>query len=198
MRVPSETRTAEIVVKRSRFIATAFPCGSFGELRQTIERTRKANPGARHTVHAAVIGTQFSASDDHEPKNTAGRPVLEVLKRSGLSNIGITVVRYFGGILLGTGGLVRAYTSSAQAALEGLATEDYVPRALFLLSVPYDLLVPVQRLLERSGAREASREFSDVARLRLEVPEPALPGLRGALAGLSGGSLVLEPLERRC
>ena len=102
-----ETATAEIEIKKSRFISIAYPVESLEEVKEKVIYTRSLHPNATHVVHSAVVGksgTLCSSSDDREPKNTAGRPSLEVLKGSGITNICVCTVRYFGGTLLGTGG----------------------------------------------------------------------------------------------
>ena len=97
MKVLKEERKAELVVKKSRFIAIARTCKDPAEVKRIVDETRALYPDATHVVHAAVMGNQFSFSDDHEPKNTAGRPALEVLKGSDITNIIVLIIRYFGG-----------------------------------------------------------------------------------------------------
>ena len=119
MKVLKEERSTELIVKKSRFIAIARKCNDPAEVKRIVDQTRAQYPDATHVVHAAVMGSQFSYSDDHEPKNTAGRPALEVLKGSGITNIIVLIIRYFGGTLLGTGGLVKAYGDSTKMVLDG-------------------------------------------------------------------------------
>lgn len=114
---------AELVVKKSRFIAIARKCTSTQMAKDLVKEVRAQHPKANHVVHAAVIGNEFSFSDDKEPKNTAGRPAFEVLKGSGVNNICILIVRYFGGTLLGTGGLVHAYSDAAKLVLSKIKTD---------------------------------------------------------------------------
>ena len=112
MKIPTARAEAEIEVKKSRFIAIAIPANSLEDVKKAVQQVRSEHPDATHVVHAAVIGkagTIYSSSDDKEPKNTAGRPALEVVKGSGITDIAVCIVRYFGGTLLGTGGLVKAY-----------------------------------------------------------------------------------------
>jgi len=114
---------AELVVKKSRFIAIARKCTSTQMAKDLVKETKALHPKAKHVVHAAVVGNEFSFSDDKEPKNTAGRPAFEVLKGSGVNNICVLVVRYFGGTLLGTGGLVHAYGDSVKLVLSKITTD---------------------------------------------------------------------------
>ncbi|HLW21650.1 MAG TPA: YigZ family protein, partial [Sphaerochaetaceae bacterium] len=151
-----KSNSAEIEVKRSRFIAIAEPIADAEAVKQRIAVTRALHPQANHVVHAAVLGdqgTQFSMSDDHEPKNTAGRPVLEILKGSGITNILVMVVRYFGGTLLGTGGLVKAYGDAAKAVLEHLKTEELIEKTSLTIIIGYDLYEQVRNLLADVGAQ---------------------------------------------
>lgn len=104
---------SEITVKKSRFIAYLLPVKNTSELKSEIDRIRKLHPKARHVVHAAVFGEKkdtFSMSDDKEPKYTAGKPMLNILVGSPLTNTAVITVRYFGGTLLGRGGLQKAYS----------------------------------------------------------------------------------------
>ncbi|MDX9809883.1 MAG: YigZ family protein [Sphaerochaetaceae bacterium] len=142
MKVPLKPASAEIEVKKSRFIAFAHPITDTREIRRLVSETRKEHPQANHVVHAAVIGpdgNQFSMSDDREPKNTAGRPALEVLKGSSITNIAVLIVRYFGGTLLGTGGLVKAYQDAVRSVLDVLKTEELVEKSNFTLTLSYDV-----------------------------------------------------------
>jgi len=142
MKVPLKPASAEIEVKKSRFIAFAHPITDTREIRRLVSETRKEHPQANHVVHAAVIGpdgNQFSMSDDREPKNTAGRPALEVLKGSSITNIAVLIVRYFGGTLLGTGGLVKAYQDAVRSVLDVLKTEELVEKSNFTLTLGYDV-----------------------------------------------------------
>ncbi len=116
-----EGGSGEIVEKKSRFIAHVFPVHSEEEASEYIEQIRKKYWDARHNCHAFVIGPNNETSrcsDDGEPSGTAGRPILEVLQGRGIHDALVIVTRYFGGTLLGTGGLVRAYSQAAQAGLQ--------------------------------------------------------------------------------
>ena len=120
----------EITEKKSRFIATAFEIHSEEEALSILESVRKKYYDARHNCYAYVLGSGNKVqrfSDDKEPQGTAGKPILEVILKQGFSNTLIVVTRYFGGILLGTGGLLRAYTEAAQAALEKAQEEGKAP-----------------------------------------------------------------------
>jgi Uncharacterized conserved protein len=117
-----EIASTEIVVKKSRFIALLTPLNNMADIEQELNHIRQKFPGANHYCFAYIIrqgsGMQERAGDDGEPSGTAGWPMLNVLQKSKLENVLAVVVRYFGGTLLGTGGLVKAYTQAVQAALQ--------------------------------------------------------------------------------
>jgi len=134
MLIPLKTVSVEIVIKKSRFIAIATPLDSPEQAKSHILQSRKEHPDASHVIHAYILGKRgdlFSMSDDREPRNTAGRPVLEVLKGSGITNILVIVIRYFGGTKLGTGGLVRAYSAAAKEALSCIPVEELIHCSLW-------------------------------------------------------------------
>ena len=183
---PAQT---ELVVKKSRFIAIALPCNDITQVKEMVEKTRKENPGANHVVHAAVVGNQFSFSDDREPKNTAGRPAFEVLKGSGISNICVMVVRYFGGTLLGTGGLVKAYGDSVRNVLQVTQTEEYVEKACFEIKIPYTMYENVKRLLASLDATIDHEDFQSDIVINGLVPISNQDSLQAGLSELSNGSI---------
>ena len=192
MRVLKEERTVEIVVKKSRFIAIARTCSSPADVKSLVDETRSRYEGATHVVHAAVMGNQFSFSDDHEPKNTAGRPVFEVVKGSGITNIIVLVVRYFGGTLLGTGGLVKAYGDSAKAVLDGIETEELVQKVRFSMEIGYDLYENMKRLLASLDAVVDKEDFGTAVVLGGSVPADALDKLRACVADMTNGRCKVE------
>ncbi len=165
MRIPTKSYTDEIEIKRSRFIGVGYYIDDKEEIKGIITSLRKAHPQANHVVHAAIIGKQGefnSVSDDKEPKNTAGRPVLEVLKGSGLTNIIVCVVRYFGGTLLGTGGLVKAYTEAAQLVVNNIESEELVETSTFTFSIPYEYYDKVTKYLNQYQREIDSTFLSDI------------------------------------
>ena len=192
MKVLKEERTVEIVVKKSRFIAIARTCTSPAQVKSLVDETRSKYEGATHVVHAAVMGNQFSFSDDHEPKNTAGRPVFEVVKGSGITNIIVLVVRYFGGTLLGTGGLVKAYGDSAKAVLDGIETEELVQKTRFSMEIGYELYESMKRLLASLDAVVDKEDFETTIVLGGSVPADALDKLRACVADTTNGRCKVE------
>lgn len=168
-----ETATAEIEIKKSRFISIAYPVESLEEVKEKVIYTRSLHPNATHVVHSAVVGksgTLFSSSDDREPKNTAGRPSLEVLKGSGITNICVCIVRYFGGTLLGTGGLVKAYGDSTKEVLKTVKTEELIERESFAAVMQYDHYTLAKRLLDETTATDITEDFGVGITIKGKIP----------------------------
>ncbi|MDO4542050.1 MAG: YigZ family protein [Bacillota bacterium] len=144
----------EITEKKSKFIGYCANVSNEEEAQEFVASIKKQNWDATHNVYAYQIGEYNEiqrSSDDGEPSGTAGRPVLEVIKGSGLSDTAIVVTRYFGGILLGTGGLVRSYSKAAQAALDGARRCELRKGEMIGIFLDYDLLGKVENYLIRSG-----------------------------------------------
>lgn len=162
MNVPAGPAEAEIEIKRSRFLAELVPVSSQEEARAFLKSQKEKYADAAHVVHAFAVGKTggtLGCSDDGEPSGTAGRPVLEVLKGSALTNVMLTVTRWFGGTLLGTGGLVKAYTESAKAVLEATEAVELVETRLFTVELGYELYERAKRLLEGLGAEVLDERF---------------------------------------
>lgn len=191
-------RKAEIIVKKSRFISIAYPVNTLEEVKEKVALTRKLYPDATHVVHAAVVGksgTLFSSSDDREPKNTAGRPALEVLKGSGITNICVCIVRYFGGTLLGTGGLVKAYGDSVKEVLKTVETEENIDYIHFTLSLDYDLYTPIKNIMEKHGARNTMEEFTTGIRISGDIPSTTRESFEKDIMDWGQGRILLNIQE---
>lgn len=159
---------SEIEVKKSKFITIALPCNDISEIKNIISRTKKEHPNANHVVHAAVIGPKgsiYSLSDDGEPKNTSGRPALEVLKGSKITNILILIIRYFGGTLLGTGGLVKAYGDSVKEVLKKVETEKLIKKSSFSLNTSYDRYEKTKLILQKYNCIIKNEEFTTFVKI---------------------------------
>ncbi|MBO7092300.1 MAG: YigZ family protein, partial [Victivallales bacterium] len=142
MLVLEESVQFELTVKNSRFLAEAFIVGNAEAARERLREQKERFSDASHVVHAFIVGPEgnvMGCSDDGEPSGTSGRPVLEVLKGSGVTNVILTVTRWFGGTKLGTGGLVKAYTESAQGVVAQMRTHELVAMSHFEMMVPYGL-----------------------------------------------------------
>ena len=195
MKVLIRRAEAEIEVRKSRFIAIALPTETMEDVRKAVDSVRREHPAASHVVHASVIGrsgTMYSFSDDREPKNTAGRPAFEVLKGSGITNITICIVRYFGGTLLGTGGLVKAYGDSAKEVLMAVDTEELIERLRYRMTLPYPSYTLIKRLLEETEATTESEDFAMDITISGLVPSQHADRLRSGVEDIGQGRILLS------
>ena len=196
--IPTGASETELVEKRSRFLGHVWPVESEGEARARIEEIRKKHYDARHNCWCYRIreGGVERYSDDGEPAKTAGTPALEVLQHSGLTDLIVVITRYFGGVLLGTGGLVRAYTTATSRALE--AAEVVTVRSVVALdvTVDYGLYERADLLIKAAGGKLAEPEFTDKVTLRWQMPEHTEGPLLTQLQELTRGTAnvtVSEP-----
>lgn len=189
--------TASITEKRSEFIATIAPSSTEEEAISVLEEVRAAHRTAAHNVYAYTLRADARQrySDDGEPAKTAGLPVLSVLTHAKLTDCIIVVTRYFGGTLLGTGGLVRAYTNAAQAAVS--AVEILTVRLCVTLNIvlDYPQYEPANRILAEAGVRLDEPVFTDRVCLRATLPKGNEPPLLQALNELARGNLNVTQSE---
>ena len=191
------TSTFTYEEKRSRFIATAAFADTEEKALAVLNAVRAANRTARHNVYAYVLQNgRTRYSDDGEPAKTAGTPALEVLQHSGLTDLIVVITRYFGGVLLGTGGLVRAYTTATSRALE--AAEVVTVRSVVALdvTVDYGLYERADLLIKAAGGKLAEPEFTDKVTLCWQMPEHTEGPLLTQLQELTRGTAnvtVSEP-----
>ncbi len=187
---------AEIEEKRSVFIGSAAFVTSEEEAWAFIERIRGEFPDARHNVYAYLLreGSKTRYSDDKEPQGTAGIPVLEVLRKNECLDCVIVVTRYFGGILLGAGGLARAYTEAAVAALRAAEVVLRREALIYNFSCGYAEYPRLRQLLERYGATVEEPTFGAEVEIRYSIPAPEAERLLLEIRDLSGGRIV----PRRC
>lgn len=185
----------EITEKKSRFIATTFPVGSEEEALEHIEAMKKKYWDARHNCYAYVIGERQQlqrASDDGEPQGTAGRPILEVLLGEEVHNALVVVTRYFGGVLLGTGGLVRAYTEAAHAGLAASRIIEKEHGQRLRLLTDYNSIGKIQYILGQKGIPIENSIYE--AEVTLEIITPLLEkeGLIQELVEATSGKIRYE------
>ncbi len=184
--------TAEIEEKRSRFIANAAFVDTEEKALEFLNSIRAQHRTARHNVYAYVLreGSRMRYSDDGEPAKTAGLPVLESIQHAGLTDCIVVVTRYFGGILLGTGGLVRAYTESAASALKAAKVVTVRSCVTVTVQVDYSLYERAMLLLQGAGAKINEPIFEDKVTLTAVLPEGDEVGLPTAFQELSRGAVV--------
>ncbi len=180
--------TAEIVEKKSRFIGQIAPATTEEEAQAFIAEVKAAHRMARHNVYAYVLrGGRIRYTDDGEPAKTAGMPTLQAIQHAGLEDVAVVVTRYFGGILLGTGGLVRAYTDATKAAIDA-ARIVVVSRCVDIIAeVPYNLYEPACRLADDAGARVQDTDFSDTVLITFRMLDGTQPPFLEKLTELTRG-----------
>ncbi|MBO7121670.1 MAG: YigZ family protein [Treponema sp.] len=198
MKILKSKVQTETIVKGSRFLAEAIPCQKQEEARSILKSQKEKYSDATHVVHAFMLGKAgevMGMSDDGEPGGTAGRPVLDVLKGSGATDIMLTVTRWFGGTLLGTGGLVKAYGGAAKELLSKCqeigALEEYVPKKEFSFECDYALYKSVKRAFDEFSIDGLSEEYADKIRASAKVPQEQYAALAARLKDLSKGKLEL-------
>ncbi|MFT3718873.1 IMPACT family protein [Pseudorhodoferax sp.] len=179
----------ELVVKKSRFLACVQPVAGRAQALQVVAALRAGHPGAAHVCWALLAGGDSAAVDDGEPGGTAGRPMLHVLRQQDLDGVLATVVRYFGGIKLGAGGLVRAYTDAVAQALLRADKTALVRWSALDCQLPYALEGAVRRALEAAGARGLQVDHGPLVRMRFEVAAEAEAALRARLDDLCQGRI---------
>lgn len=189
----------ELYIQKSRFIGYAKPVDNEEAAAQFIERIKKKHHNATHNVPVYLLGDNMSIqrySDDGEPSGTAGVPILEMLKREGITNLCIVVTRYFGGIKLGTGGLVRAYTEAAQRVIEEAKVVDKAVYKKMTLKLSYHLHGKVQNalLLMDNVVLEATN-FSDLVEVVMYVMEGEQDQISDKLIDLTSGNIEIEMMD---
>ncbi len=199
--VPLNEIRREHVVVNSRFIATLTPAFSIEEARAFMARIKKEFADATHNVPVYIIGggntvTEYF-SDDGEPSGTAGKPALAVLRGSGLGDVALVITRYFGGTLLGTGGLVKAYTESAQMVVNAVGRGQRVPVHVALLAIPYNLLERLRLVVTRQRGEVLGEDFGADVTLTIRVPVDSFDAFQNDLRELSAGKLQAEVIETK-
>ena len=198
--VPKSAVVFEEEIKKSRFITYLQHTEGLEDARAFWVKIKQEHPNARHHCWAAVAGKptdslQLGFSDDGEPAGTAGKPMLSALQGSQLGEISAVVVRYYGGILLGTGGLVRAYGNGVQQALKLIESEIKVERTPFKLDCDYGQLNLVQQLCEKYQVEILSQDFQANIHLILGISEKTIDVFSSELTEKSAGRLVIQLLE---
>ncbi len=182
---------AQIEEKRSVFITAVRRVATEEEAAAFVKERKKAHPDARHTVFAYVLRKGAARySDDSEPTGTAGMPTLEAIRRTGLEDVVVATTRYFGGILLGAGGLTRTYGAAAHAGLAAAGVAEYVPFGYYLLDCTYADYQKIQPELPRLGAREEGTDFTDRVAISVALPAELGEGLCARIVELTAGRCV--------
>ena len=189
----------ELVEKKSRFIATVTPVTSEEEALRFIEQTKKKYWDARHNCTAFTIGSRHQltrCSDDGEPAGTAGRPMLDVLLKEDIHNVAVVVTRYFGGTLLGTGGLVRAYSSAVKEGIAAskIGTMRYGVR--LKICTDYNGIGKIQYILRQNGLEAEDTVYTDQVELTVLLAAECVPGLKKEITEATAAKAGIEEVEK--
>ena len=191
--IANEFRT-EYIIEKSHFIATIAPVSTEEEAQAFIQRISKEFWDATHNCTAYAIGPrqeQQRSSDNGEPSGTAGKPMLEVLKKTTITNVAVVVTRYFGGIKLGAGGLIRAYSHSVAKAVQEGPKLLIAPRQIVSLTIDYSYFGSVERQLQTLELPYQST-FTDTISLEIYVEPNFVSDLETTITNLTGGNLLWE------
>lgn len=190
LKIIYEGGTGEVVEKKSRFIAQVFPIKSEEEALEILARVRKKHYDARHNCFAYVLGEKNETercSDDGEPSGTAGRPMLDIITGQGIHDALVVVTRYFGGTLLGTGGLVRAYSAATRAGLENCTIKEKKRGYSVAVTTDYGALGKVQHTAAEMDVAEERSEYGEQVELVYTVPEERVDAFEKEITEKTGG-----------
>ena len=190
--------SASFVEKKSEFIAQLFPVRTQEDAVEAIENVRKQHRRARHNVYAYLLreGNASRYSDDGEPQGTAGMPILDVLQKNGLTDICCVVTRYFGGVLLGTGGLVRAYSGAVKEGIAAskIGTMRYGVR--LKIYTDYNGIGRIQYILRQNGLEAEDTVYTDQVELTVLLAAECVPGLKKEITEATAAKAGIEEVEK--
>ncbi|ENU1225949.1 IMPACT family protein [Providencia rettgeri] len=196
--IPAETISFTEEIKKSQFITYLAHTDGIEAAKDYIQSIKAQYPDARHHCWAFVAGRpddsqKLGFSDDGEPTGTAGKPIMAQLLGSNLGEVTCVVVRYFGGIKLGTGGLVKAYGNGAQQALKILPTKTKVPQKIFNLVCDYSLINTIEQLLAQVNGTVLHSDYNETVSLQIAIPATLEQEVNDKLRDISRGALALTP-----
>ncbi|WP_167051893.1 YigZ family protein [Salinibacterium sp. ZJ77] len=190
----AEPHHSELLIRKSRFIGCVEPVAGREQALERVAELREQHPDARHVCWALMAGGHSAANDDGEPGGTAGRPMLDVLRHQELEGVLATVVRYFGGIKLGAGGLVRAYTDAVAQALVDAERVELVRLSTLLVVVPYAVEGAVRREFDAHGATLGEVVHGADVELVVQVPDDVVDALTARVNDIAQGAAVIEQI----
>ena len=181
--------------KMSKFLAFAEPCRTSEQAKEIVTRYKKEYFDARHVCWAYMLGaerTDFRSNDDGEPSGTAGKPILGQINSFNLTDLCVIVVRYFGGIKLGTSGLIEAYRTAAQEALNAASIEEKIIEETITVHFQYPLMGDVMRIVKEENATVLSQDFVEDCRLTLSLRKNQMPRMRSRFENTFGVSILSD------
>ncbi|OIM35346.1 YigZ family protein [Oenococcus oeni] len=193
-----QNSTKELIIKKSRFIADIYPLKEEQEAKKIIENVRKKNPNANHVVFAYTVGLNREIqrmSDNGEPVGTAGKPVLDVITKNNLINVLITVTRYFGGIKLGAGGLIRAYSQSASQTIENAQLATLVNYDRLQLIFDYSLIDKLKYFIEKQKAVVMETNYQAKVQAVILVETSDSKNFQKRLIDLFSGRIIVKKIN---
>lgn len=192
MLIPQSYASCEQTIKGSRFLSELFPIDSQSEVREKIREQKQKYPDATHVCHAFICGKNaeiMGMSDDGEPGGTAGRPMLDVLKGSGATNLLVTITRWFGGTLLGTGGLVHAYGDGVKNVLAVTKFEELVEKCMFSLFCDYQQYQVVKKILESFTIYDLTEDFGEAVSIKGQIAQKDFEQLKQKVFDSTNGKV---------
>jgi uncharacterized YigZ family protein len=187
--------TAEFKEKKSVFIGHGKRVENEDEAKEFVQGVKNNHKQARHNVYAYIIGENRNIqrySDDGEPQGTGGIPMLEVLKKNDITDVAVVVTRYFGGILLGTGGLARAYSKGASLAIKEAGIVEKVKGVCMQIVIQYDLLGKMQHICAENNFHIECIDYSDTVKIKIYCEFSNLEELKYKITGISSGKAIFE------
>ncbi|NTV79021.1 MAG: YigZ family protein [Clostridiales bacterium] len=190
---------SELIEKKSRFIATIRPVETEAEAVAFIEEMKKKYWDARHNCHAYIIGSHGQitrCSDDGEPSGTAGKPMLELLMKEELKNVCVVVTRYFGGTLLGTGGLIRAYSGAVKMVLNETKIKTMKECVRLFIKTDYNGIGKIQYILAQNEIVIEQSEYTQIVELTVTIPQTQVEAVKKELIEATAAKVILEESDK--
>lgn len=192
MKIPVKTASFQIVIKGSRFLGESFILTDQSEVRSILKEQKQKYADSTHVCHAFIFGKNaeiMGMSDDGEPGGTAGRPMLDVLKGSGATNLLVTVTRWFGGTLLGTGGLVHAYKDCAKSVVEQTEFEEFIEKSSFYFIADYQTYQIVKKVTEKFTLYDVKEEFGEGIRVNGKIAQNCATQFKDSIFDSTNGKV---------
>ncbi len=195
MKIPVKNSSSEMTIKGSRFLSESFVLASQSEVREIVKAQKQKYADATHVCHAFIFGKNaeiMGMSDDGEPSGTAGRPMLDVLKGRGVTNILVTITRWFGGTLLGTGGLVKAYGDGTKNVIEATEFEELVEKSEFTFECDYQQYQLIKKLMENFTLSEIEESFDEKIKVSGKIPTSEFENFTKTVFDKSNGKIKID------